>query len=196
MEIESLAATRPFAELDPQERAAVLVEMSSAEYDRLHVLLCTARSLDATVAPPPELGIRLQASMSAVGHKQKPGLRLLHLRLPAWQAAAAVVLALVAGYFCRGEKPVAEPQVSVQTVVQHDTVFQERRVWKERVVVRWRNVEQADQKPLVVAPEQDEGVLTGISPEPVLLESPAVSVGVPLGQQPELLQFFTRPQGK
>lgn len=198
-DITSFAAQKAFAELDPEQRAQVLAEMPSEEYDRLHTLLRAARSLDADVAPPPALGERLRARMAA---QAKPGstafpLRLLQFRLPVWQAAAAIVLALLAGRFFSADKTVEVPQIVVETRVVHDTIFQEKTLWKERLVLRWRTAPVAMAAPDSIrfdaAPMGNDPLLLAQPARPMDLESNPASVGVRLSEQPELLQFFTRP---
>jgi hypothetical protein len=198
-DITSFAAQKAFAELDPEQRAQVLAEMPSEEYDRLHTLLRAARSLDADVAPPPALGERLRARMASQTKSGGPAfpLRLLQFRLPAWQAAAAIVLALLAGRFFSADQTVEAPQIVVETRVVHDTIFQEKTIWKERLVLRWRTEPMAATMPdsiqLDVAPMENDPLLLAQPARPMDLESNPASVGVRLSEQPELLQFFTRP---
>ena len=201
LDTESLATQKNFAALNAHERAQVLSEMSAEEYDRLHTLLSAVRSLDADASPPDALGNRLLAHMRQQQHAApRPRslmMTLLHLRLPVWQAAAALVLALWAARFFSTEPPVAAPRVWVQTVVQHDTVVQEKIRWRERIVVRWQTVADSENRtdssqisPNLIEPDP---FLVQKPMEPIHLESNPASVGVRLSEQPEWMQFFTRP---
>jgi hypothetical protein len=199
-DIESLAMQKSFVELDTQERAQVLAIMSVEEYSRLHNLLSATRVLDADVSPPLALQERLLARMAERQSAKRPAPTLLQLRVPAWQAAAAIMLALFSGRFLQPSAPTSVQQTTVQTVVRQDTVFHEKTVWRERVVVQWKERPAAE-----AIPSGDISLLQNIDSMPVVeeyLNAPLIfdpaanAAGVPLSEQPELLQFFTQLSGQ
>ena len=197
-EIATLAAEKSFAELDTREREMVLSVTTEAAYEQMHRLLRNAASLDARAAPPHALAARLHQHMAEyrpTPAKQPFLRRLSAIRVPAWQAAAAVLFALAIGQWRKTEAPdVVVPAPLVQTIVRTDTVFFEKIKWKERIVFR---------KSASPMPAGQENISPGFAaeiPQPVPAthflptSTPEYSAsGTPIGEQPELLQFFTQP---
>jgi hypothetical protein len=197
-----LAAEKSFDQLDPLEKERVLAAMSPETFHRMHRMLRNAAALDADVAPPPALAERLQQRMPerppAAPHI--PLLRrLAHLRIPAWQAAAAVLLLFAMGRFWKTQDGSisAAPVVSVRTVTRTDTVFLEKTRWKTRIIFQ----ESASRMPA----EQENRVAdyAGKIPDPAsappsLPDAPPEysASGSPIGEQPELTRFFTQPGRK
>ena len=197
-QIELLAAEKSFDQLSESEKAQVLALMPAENYTRLHELLRRAAALDAVVAPTPELASRLQRHMAlkSVPETQAPGRHLVsRWRMPVWQTAAAVVLAFAIGKWA-GTQPAslpAEPVVVVKTEVRTDTVLIEHIRWKEKVV--WRIP--APASPVVSAAENFTGLATTPTIPPMPQPEPDYAApGAPIGEQPELLQFFTQPGRK
>ncbi|MCC6462032.1 MAG: hypothetical protein IT260_16275 [Saprospiraceae bacterium] len=186
--IAQLARQNNFAQLDPAQRARVLEYMSAEEFDQLRHLLLSAAQLDAGPGPSAALQARLSARMAG-----RPG--LLSRPIPAWQAAAAVVLAVgaAAGWFKTPEAPApAPPLVEYRT----DTLYREKIVWKDRVVLREKIVLRE-----VPAPATPAAPLVPVSapmadrmrPEPVLsLEFAEPQQGSSLGNEPALLDFLVQ----
>ena len=201
-DIAALAAYKSFAELDPNEQEMVRAEMPAHAYDQLHLVLCSARSLDAEVAPPPGLALRLQEHMAQKSRpvqRERPFARLLHLRIPVWQAAAALLLVFAVGRFWKTTDVQSFPVAPrVQTIVKTDTVLLEKIRWKERIVLRKQPVRQTPAvDPLANIPpfRTNETPVSDTNAhytnQEVVLE---VSVqGAPISEQPELFQFFTQP---
>ena len=99
-----------------------------------------------------------------------------------WQAAAALALVLAVALLFSAAQERADHVVETQ--IQMDTVFVDKIVWKDRVVVR---------KVFVIQPAATLPVAS-IYPDTSNEEvnpAPVVS-GSSIGEQPELLQFFTR----
>lgn len=202
-EIASLASERRFETLTAAEQKLVLQQMSAAEFDQLHAVLQSARHIDAGVAPPADLGARLQARMAAKTVAVKKASffrRVVSLRIPVWQVAAALLLLFfVQSFFKTNENGQVAPFPVVQTLIQTDTVFLEKVRWKERVVWLERAPEKENPGITPLASAQLEPL---VSPANVLPEKlPAISLdmpatGAPIGEQPELLQFFTQPDTK
>ena len=198
-EIAPLAAEKSFAELNDFQKESVLAVMTADAFDQLHRTLRSAATLDADVAPPPALAARLRHHMAEYtsAPTKKPFLhRVSHIRVPVWQAAAAILLALVIGqiHAKRDASLPASPAPLVQTIVRTDTVFLEKIKWKERIVFR---------KSASPMPAGQESNSPGFAVE-MLQPAPAVNFlptttpeysasGTPIGEQPELLQFFTQP---
>ena len=198
-DIASLATRKSFAELDSEEQQQVLTEMTAYTYDQLHLILCSARSLEADVAPPPGLALRLQERMA---QKNRPAARerniarIIHFRIPVWQAAAAllVVFALARFWKTPDARPVPAATV-VQTIVKTDTILLEKVQWKERIVFRERSASafSTPVKPQIIQ-EKEESLSTFFENKPtseIVLETSVQ--GLPIGEQPELFQFFTQP---
>lgn len=199
-QIELLAAEKSFDQLSESEKAQVLALMPAENYTRLHELLRRAAALDAEVAPTPELASRIQRHMALnKTPKDQMANPQRHLvsrwRMPVWQTAAAVVLAFAIGKWA-GTQPAslpAEPVVVVKTEVRTDTVLIEHIRWKEKVV--WRTP--APASPVVSAAENFTGLTTTPTIPPMPQPEPDYAApGAPIGEQPELLQFFTQPGRK
>ena len=172
--IAELVSAKNFGALTATEKEWVLETMTEAEYERLYEGLQMVPKLDETVAPSP----RLRASL--MDHFEKP-LSLLptpqlawYLRgVPVWQAAA--VFLLVAGVVAALSRPdVQKTEPVVQTLYSTDTVYVEKIVWKERIVIK--TVKQ--QMPVETAAH-------------LPAETPATK-GTSVADQPELLQFFSK----
>ncbi len=201
-DIAALAAYKSFAELDPKEQELVLAEMPAHAYDQLHRVLCNTRSLDAEVAPPPGLALRLRDHMAQKNRpvqEEHPFARLLRLRISVWQAAAALLLVFAIGRLWKTtDVQPFQAAPLVQTIVKHDTILLEKIQWKERIVLRKQPVLPAPAvDPLANIPPFRSNETPVSSPgehntsQEVVLE---VSVqGAPISEQPELFQFFTQP---
>jgi hypothetical protein len=182
--IESLALEKNFAALSPAERALVLAEMPQAEFEHLRAVLLAARHLEARALPPAALRERLLEKMAM---QTNPGLlrRTLAVRLPAWQAAAALVLGVAAVWFLKKEN--LREKFVTQTQLRTDTIFVEKTCWRERVQWRERVVfrEKPAAAPMVFLSEK-------IDSQGVRFELAPPHVGTSLGDAPELLDFFTQ----
>ena len=195
--IELLAAEKSFDQPSESEKAQVLALMPAQRYTRLHELLRKAATLDANVEPTPELASRLQQRMmlrgSVLPQTPSPRLhRISRLRIPVWQTAAAVVIAFAIGNWTKTQTsmPPAKPDMVVKTEIRTDTIFVDRIRWKEKVV--WRTP--ATASPVVSAAENFSGLAE--TPAATALPEPGsdfAAPGAPIGEQPELLQFFTQP---
>lgn len=198
-DIATLAALKSFEELNDQEKVWVLDEMTADAYGQLHLVLFNARSLEANVTPPQRLALRLQEHMAQKNRPAAPEryiTRLLRLRVQVWQAAAAILLAFAIGQTTeKSDNQPITPPIMVQTIVKTDTVLLEKIQWKDRVVLRERPV---------------SATMTKINPPGILQTDATVSIpfennaarevawetsvqGSPIGEQPELFQFFTQP---
>ena len=198
-DIATLAALKSFEELNEKEQAWVLQEMTADAYSQLHRVLCNARSLEANVAPPPALALRLQEHMALKNKSAAPeqySTRLLNLKVPAWQAAAAVLLILIIGQTIKiTDNQTVTPITVVQTIVKTDTIVLEKIQWKERIVLREPpaivNAAQTD-TPGIPQPEATVSIpFENNTVREVAWETTVQ--GSPISEQPELLQFFTQP---
>ena len=189
--ITQLAQEKDFAALSPAERAQVLAEMSREDYDQLRKVLRTSRDMDAQAHPPAALRARLMDRMTA--QNPSPINRILSAKVPVWQAAAALLLAVAAVAMLK--KDVVVEKAITHWQVRVDTVFQERVVWRDRVVV-WEKVvfrEKTPEQPMALIPEnKDSQLVVPNYPEVEWTVTPRL--GTSLGDTPELMSFFT--QGK
>ncbi|MCC6280151.1 MAG: hypothetical protein IT262_06115 [Saprospiraceae bacterium] len=201
-DIAALAAYKSFAELDRNQQEMVLAEMNADAYDQLHRVLCSARALDTEVVPPPGLALRLQAHMAQRNRpvqRERPVARLLQLRIPVWQAAAALLLVFAIGRFWKTTDALPVPAAPlVQTIVKTDTVLLEKILWKERIVLREQPIQTVPViDPLAnIPPFQTYEVPTASPVDPNTDQDVVLEVtvqGAPIGEQPELFQFFTQP---
>ncbi len=132
IDIEQLLAERPFELLTATEQAAVLAEMPEWEYSRLHQLVLRSKAT-MRQSPKPDPAIR-ERVLEALRKQPKPtattpaktGLlvRMVQYRIPAWQAAAAVVLLLVAHF---SQQKQASETLHTETVYVNttDTIYKE-----------------------------------------------------------------------
>jgi len=187
--ITHLVQEKSFEQLNSEEREQVLAAMSEAEYTRLRAVLLTAPALDAEVMPPTRLRAALLQQFMQQAPPPEPRQAWLNRPIPLWQAAAAVLLVVGAFLFIRPERSIEAPPAVVQTVIRADTVFQERIVWKERVVVRYKTVSQTNVPPIAL--EVFWPLRDSVSTSSPNEESEPVS-GVSIARQPELLRFFTQ----
>jgi hypothetical protein len=171
--IENLALEKSFEQLCEAERAEVLAEMSPEAYNQLHTLLHIAPDLDQGPGPDASLRARLLTHMA--GARVTAGRR--PYRLPLWQVAAAVALAVAATLFFH--KPVIR-EIPVEVVlIQTDTVYIEKPQWQERVVWREKVV------------YRDQPVAT--MPMPTADSTPVIfTPGTSLEKEPALMQFFVQ----
>ncbi len=129
-DIEQLLAERPFEQLTQQEKDAVLAQMPEWEYQQLHQMLNRSRAaLKQSPAPDPAIRERLLATLRQQPKPQpaRPAGRLVQLaqyRLPAWQAAAALALLLVA-HFALQRQTVANLRTETVYVNTTDTIYKE-----------------------------------------------------------------------
>lgn len=186
--IEQLALLKSFGELSQTERVAVLEEMSPEHYEQLRAVLLAAPSLDAGPLPSSALRARLLHRMSA---KTQPS--VLSRKVPVWQAAAALALAVAVVWMLKvpvvREVEVAAPVAQTRT----DKIYKEKIVWKERWTVR----EKVVYRDRPVVPEIAQAVLPVPSgtPEPVDFPPEDLSVpptGTSLGNEPALMDFFVQ----
>lgn len=173
--IVNIIAAKSFDTLTASEKDWVLETMTEAEYQRLYTTLQLAPQLDESVVPSP----RLRASLIAQFEKPVPlaptPQPAWYLRgVPVWQAAA--VWLLVAGTMMTLSRPGRKSEPVVQTIQTIDTVYVEKIVWKERVVVKTVKTK---------VPTEMASVADSVSrtPKPV--------AGTSIAAQPELMQFFT-----
>ncbi|MEO1451528.1 MAG: hypothetical protein AAFV07_18495 [Bacteroidota bacterium] len=105
LDMEALIRTKDFAELSMAERAQVLIEMSEREYHELREIAQLTSLYFAEEAPriSPRAETRTNLMQAFRRQKNKDSLkgkikRTLSYPLPAWQAAAAVVVLMLAVY--------------------------------------------------------------------------------------------------
>ena len=169
MKIEDWAMKRDWAALTHTEQKYVLTQMSQAEYQHLHERLQGIKALDAEVQPPANLRARLMEQL-AVQEKMDRTPLWWKRQVPLWQVAAAILLGVLSTvWISRSEPKVIEPSV----VQVRDTLFQEKVVWRERVV----------QKTVVVYRDRDSVQVAPNRPK-----------GVSLEDAPELLGLFTQAE--
>ncbi len=186
--IEQLAAIKPFDALTAPEREFVLSEISRESYEQIRVVILAAPTLDQGQEPPLDLRTDLLRHMKTIAPASRP---VWARPLPAWQAAAAVLLALALMWFWKID---SVREVPVQVVqVQRDTVFVPAIEWKERVVVREKvvyRVREIAQPVASLLPETEPPR----SPETDFpdYEFPTTPVGTSLGSEPALLDFFVK----
>lgn len=175
-----LARERSFSELQPQDRAAVLAEMSEEEYTLLRKTLRSSVLLDANAMPP--AGLR-QALMER--YRTSRPTPIWRKPVPVWQAAAAMAL-LAAAMFLWKNETVIERVVTNREVIS-DTVFVEKLVWRDRVVTRERMVYR--EKTL---PTQAQANVSAAPPDST--QANGMAVGASLGDLPDLFRFFNQAE--
>ena len=180
--IEQLARAKPFEKLSATEQATVLLHLSQEAYTQLRDLLLLAPGIDAGPPPPPALRQRLLNHFAR--HTAPSRTRLLHRRIPAWQAAVFAGV-LAAGVWWLKPKPVPVCPVAEQRV-RVDTVFRERIIWKERKV-------RARAAAAPVAALGEPHLRSEMVAADSLLHNdrplPATP-GTPLSDNPDLIDFF------
>jgi len=187
--IADLARIKPFAALDAAERRIVLSEMSETEYQELHRAMSFFKNSDADVVPPAGLKNNLVEHFAREHGRRQHGFSgpLFRRPIPLWRAAAAVCLAIFGTWLLtktNGSLAVGVP-VS-QTIVRIDTVWKTEIRWRERVVVQ-REKRPADIPSLIEAGSAERTPLRVVVSE----NWSAPVVGTPIGDQQELLDFFT-----
>lgn len=185
--IALLARQKSFEQLDPEARKKVLEAMNEAEYTRLRAVLLAAPALDADVAPPPGLRAALLRQFERQLPPPAPRTAWFERSVQLWQAAAAILAVLLLAICVRPET--SAPARVVETVIRTtDTVFQERIVRKERVVVRYKTLpRKEDESPVALQVPwlpRDSVYENGPGNDPVS--------GTSIARQPELLRFFTQ----
>lgn len=167
--IENLALEKSFEQLGEAERAEVLTEMPPEAYNQLHALLSAAPALDPGPGPDATLRARLLTHIAgaAVSAGRRP------YRIPLWQAAAAVAVAVAATLFF--QKPVVREVPAIVIQRQVDTVIIEKPLWREKVVYRYRPV------PVARAPLNPADSVRAL-----------ISPGASLETEPGLMQFFVQ----
>lgn len=186
--VENLASRKTFSELTETEREAVLAEMSPDAYENLRALLLAAPALDTGPLPPAALRARLLDRMAATAPRRSMS-GVLALRMPVWQAAAVLAIAVAVVWFLKAPvvQEVAVPVVRIQT----DTFFREKVVWRERVVFREK-----------AAPQENPALVIAL-PEPFFPREPAAPeipsamfeqapAGTSLRDEPALMDFFVQ----
>lgn len=186
--IEYLAARKPFSKLTNAEREAVCELMSREAYEHLRAILLLAPALDEGPPPPAALRDRLLARMSAAPGPRGLG-RAMSLHIPAWQAAAAFLFAMAAVWFLKKEqvRTIVTPVVQIQT----DTLYREKIVWKERIVLHEKTVYRNSPVVKAAVPEASS------KKESIAEEIPAGAFTVPgagtsLKDEPALMDFFVQ----
>lgn len=184
--IEQFALLKSFGELSQTERAAVLEEMSPEHYEQLRAVMLAAPSLDAGPLPSSALRTRLLHRMSA-----KTQSSMLSRKVPLWQAAAALALAVAAVWMLK--IPVVREMAAPVAQTHTDTIYREKIVWKERWAVREKVVYR--ERPVV--PEIAQAVLPVPSGAPEPVDFPPENLSVPptgtsLGNEPALMDFFVQ----
>lgn len=195
--IEQLAVQKSFAELNPDERAAVLCEMTSEYYDQIRVILLAAPVLDKDQEPPLALRQRLLERLPArapAGFRQKPA--------PLWAAlsmvlVAALLSALVTAWLLQKGPANIRPDTApvaaafrVDTLLRVDTLYLPRIEWRERIVWRERVVYRTAEAAQPVA----ESMFPPLFPsaDTTRLNLPEQRTGTSLANQPELMEFFIK----
>lgn len=166
MKIEDWAMYQSWEKLSVNQQKEVLTQMSQSEYQNLHEQLRSICDLDADILPPPHLKKALLAHLEA---QPQPTSRWLQVKIPLWQAAAAVALGILAThYFVPDNVVVAKKEI----VYVRDTLIQEKVMWKEKLVQQ------------IVYRYQDTLGMHPLSPPK----------GVSLEDTPELLGLFTQAE--
>ena len=96
--IEQLAREKDFAALSAAERNLVLEEIPESAYTQLRAVLLSARSLDSDRLPSEQLRNTLLAKMARQSKPTRVS-RIWTARMPVWQAAAAVLMAVTSREF-------------------------------------------------------------------------------------------------
>lgn len=185
--IEQLALQKSFADLDPDEREAVLAVVSPETYEQTRAILLAAPALDEEQGPPLALRDRLTARMAAEARRtQAPG--GLRRPVPLWQAAAALLAGVALTAWFRPGPSVVVQELPVRIVeTRTDTVTIRQVQWKERVVVQEKVVFR-DTPGLPVAASMPEA--SPALPEPVPFQPVGDQIGTSLANEPALLDFF------
>ena len=185
--IEQLALQKSFADLDPDEREAVLAVVSPETYEQTRAILLAAPALDEEQGPPLALRDRLTARMAAEARRtQAPG--GLRRPVPLWQAAAALLAGVALTAWFRPGPSVVVQELPVRIVeTRTDTVTIRQVQWKERVVVQEKVVFR-DTPGLPVAASMPEA--SPALPEPVPFQPAGDQIGTSLANEPALLDFF------
>ncbi len=192
--IADLARIKPFAALDAAERRIVLSEMSETEYQELHRAMSFFKNSDADVVPPAALKNSLIEHFAREHGRRQHGFSgpLFRRPIPLWRAAAAVCLAIFGTWLLTktNDSPAVGVPVS-QTIVRTDTVWKTEIRWRERVVV------QREKRPADIPPLIETGSAERTPPRVVVSENwSAPVVGTPIGDQQELLDFFTSAEAE
>ncbi|AEE53243.1 hypothetical protein [Haliscomenobacter hydrossis] len=170
--IEELAWEKEWGELGSAEQQAVLSMMDKAAYLRLREVLLLSKELDASLQPPARLRANLLAKMEQ-SSALSPVKYIWEVRIPLWQAAAAVLAGMVLMGLLKPQSVVMDS--STPNIVQvRDTLVQEKMVWKDRIV----------QKTKVVYRDTS-------STAPQINLAPK---GVSLEDAPELMSLFTQAE--
>jgi len=185
--IEQLARQKSFAELDPDEREAVLAILSPETYEQTRAILLAAPRLDEAQGPPLALRDRLTAQMAAEARRSQAP-RGLHRSIPLWQAAAALLAGVALTAWLRPAPVVVVQQVPERIVeTRTDTVFVREVQWKERIVVREKVVfRDAPAAAVAVLAPQAFPALPAIAP----FQAAETPLGTSLASEPALLDFF------
>jgi hypothetical protein len=186
---EQLASQKDFNALSATERRHVLTEMSQMEYDHLRKVLLATQQLETTALPPAHLRTKLLARMSA---QPKPSVfrRLLTTPIPMWQAAAILMLGIATVAMNKETIVVEKNTTAWQWRV--DTVFQEKVLWRDRIVLKSKIVyrEKPLVPPMASAPAKMDSL--GAIPDFQANELSDTPIGTSLGDTPELMEFFTQ----
>ncbi len=151
-------------------------------------VLLTARQLDSEAMPPPALKDRLLRQLTAQPQPSRLH-RFLHIHpVPAWQAAAAVLLGFSLVALRPTEKVIEHTQTVWQT--RTDTVYSEKTQWRERVV--WKEKVVFQTSPPVADTLLEKLDNQYVVPNFEAYDMSNQAVGTSLGDTPELMDFFTQ----
>lgn len=131
MEIHDLLAEKAFEELNAEEQAFVLKQMSSEEYATARNAIVVSQSFfefeSTQIQPKPNasnkalLALRAKNKGTEVQNKRSWMVALFAYKIPAWQAAAALLFAF---FFVRGLGTVPQSQtILIADESLKDTVF-------------------------------------------------------------------------
>lgn len=188
--IESLALTKDFDDLNLAERSLVLATMSEEEYTQWRSTFQAIQSLDAEVRAPAALKARVMENMVRRG---RPNLfqRVLKAQSPLWLTLLLASLGWILTWTWMQRKIPSQIPLAPQVEVRRDTVWVEKTVWKDRIVIRekWRYKEKEADPPMAILPVRADSMLLELD-----FSAPDFTpqrVGTSLGDEPELLRFFS-----
>ena len=125
-DVLELMETKDFGELTAEEQAAVLNQMTEAEYSSERKLILSALALvkdeKPLLVPSPQI---LSMAREKLSQQKGGGFFLLQHKIPTWAAVAACLL-LYFGIRASGLLNETKPTETVVTETIHDTVFTEK----------------------------------------------------------------------
>jgi hypothetical protein len=135
MNIDKLAQTTDFEALNAIQKQEILEQMSESEYHALRETYLGLERLkvkSATLQPDNALKQRLLARFPSPA----PSVPLWQRGVPAWAVAASLILVSTLLYFFKNITPLPYPTPVVATKLIHDTIFQEKIVYKPSKIQR------------------------------------------------------------